>query len=56
MIQLKQLHFGYDRQPLFTNMDLSIPAGGIYGLLGKNGVGKTTLLSLVFLIRVFCDF
>jgi len=51
MIQLKQLHFSYDRQPLFTNMDLSIPAGGIYGLLGKNGVGKTTLLKLIAGLR-----
>ena len=51
MIQLKQLHFGYDRQPLFNNMDLSIPAGGIYGLLGKNGVGKTTLLKLIAGLR-----
>ena len=51
MIQVKQLHFGYDRQPLFTHMDLSIPAGGIYGLLGKNGVGKTTLLKLIAGLR-----
>lgn len=51
MIQIKQLHFGYDRQPLFTHMDLSIPAGGIYGLLGKNGVGKTTLLKLIAGLR-----
>ena len=47
MIQLKQLHFAYDRRPLFTNMNLSLSAGGIYGLLGKNGVGKTTLLKLI---------
>jgi ABC-2 type transport system ATP-binding protein len=51
VIQLKQLHFGYDRQSLFANMNLSIPAGGIYGLLGKNGVGKTTLLKLMAGLR-----
>ena len=51
MIQLKQLHFGYDRQPLFANMNLSLPDGGIYGLLGKNGVGKTTLLKLMAGLR-----
>jgi len=51
VIQLKQLQFGYDRQPLFTHMDLSIQAGGIYGLLGKNGVGKTTLLKLIAGLR-----
>jgi len=51
VIQLKQLFFGYDRQSLFANMNLSIPAGGIYGLLGKNGVGKTTLLKLIAGLR-----
>jgi len=51
VIQLKQLYFGYDRRSLFANMNLSIPAGCIYGLLGKNGVGKTTLLKLIAGLR-----
>jgi ABC-2 type transport system ATP-binding protein len=51
VIHLKNLHFSYDRQPLFTNMDLSLPTGRIYGLLGKNGVGKTTLLKLIAGLR-----
>lgn len=45
MIQLTDLTFGYPRRPvLFEELNLQLEAGHIYGLLGKNGVGKTTLL------------
>ncbi|MEM1120600.1 MAG: ABC transporter ATP-binding protein [Bacteroidota bacterium] len=48
MIQLQNVHFHYQKKtPLFRAMDLTIPAGNIYGLLGKNGVGKTSLLKLI---------
>jgi len=51
MIHLDNLSFGYERNPLFSNLSLSIPAGRICGLLGKNGVGKTTLLKLISGLR-----
>ncbi|PPL02194.1 ABC transporter ATP-binding protein [Parapedobacter indicus] len=45
MVRLSDLTFGYKNQPtLFNGLDLQLEAGHIYGLLGKNGVGKTTLL------------
>jgi len=48
MIKLKDLEFSYSRkQTLFEGIDLSMKAGNIYGLLGKNGVGKTTMLNLM---------
>jgi len=47
MIQIDQLHFHYQRQALYQNFSLSFHHTGIYGLLGKNGTGKTTLLSLM---------
>ncbi|WP_243350193.1 ATP-binding cassette domain-containing protein [Parabacteroides sp. FAFU027] len=48
MIQLKDLQFAYSRKkPLFETINLELKAGNIYGLLGKNGVGKTTLLNLM---------
>lgn len=48
MIELKDLEFSYSRkQALFERINLSMNAGNIYGLLGKNGVGKTTLLNLM---------
>lgn len=45
MIQLQQLSFGYTRQyRLFEALDLILEPGHIYGLLGKNGAGKSSLL------------
>jgi len=45
MIQISNLNFSYNSQkPLFKNLNLSLKAGHIYGLLGKNGAGKSTLL------------
>jgi len=48
MISTLNLHFSYDRKrKLFEGIDLTIEAGKIYGLLGKNGTGKSTLLKLI---------
>ena len=48
MIQVQDLSFGYKRgSKLFNNINLNIEPGKIYGLLGKNGMGKTTLLKLM---------
>ena len=45
MIHLNQVSFGYGkRKKLFENLDLHLDAGHIYGLLGKNGAGKSSLL------------
>jgi len=45
MIELTNLSFGYSKKKLlFKNLDLSLKEGHIYGLLGKNGAGKPTLL------------
>lgn len=47
MIEIKNLEFSYKKTPVFSDINLSFPDGGIYGLLGENGVGKTTLLKLI---------
>ena len=47
MIEIKNLDFGYKNQPVFKNISLNFEKGNIYGLLGENGVGKTTLLKLI---------
>ena len=44
MIQIQNLHFGYRKKKIFTGLSLTLEAGHIYGLLGKNGTGKSTLL------------
>ncbi len=50
MINLQNVTFGYNGTAghmVFTDLSLSIEAGHIYGLLGKNGVGKSTLFRLI---------
>ena len=47
MLELKGLRFGYGREPLFRDTDLTLRPGAIYGLLGLNGAGKSTLLRLI---------
>ena len=48
MIDLKNISFGYKKkEPLFSDLDLELSAGQVYGLLGKNGAGKTTLLKIM---------
>ena len=47
MIEIKNLDFSYKKTPVFSNINLSFPEGAIYGLLGENGVGKTTLLKII---------
>lgn len=47
MIEIKDLDFSYKSQKVFSNISLNFEKGNIYGLLGENGVGKTTLLKLI---------
>ena len=47
MITINNLDFGYKSQPVFRNISLGFEKGNIYGLLGENGVGKTSLLKLI---------
>ena len=51
MIAIRNLSFGYRREKLFSALDLQLTPGYIHGLLGKNGVGKTTLLKLISGLR-----
>jgi len=45
MIKINNLNFGYsNHKPLFKNMSMQLSNGHIYGLLGKNGAGKSSLL------------
>ena len=47
MIKIDRLSFSYGSVPCLDNISLSLEEGKIYGLLGENGVGKTTLLTLL---------
>jgi ABC-type multidrug transport system ATPase subunit len=35
MVKIKNLSFGYKKERLFTNLDLQLSPGNIYGLLGQ---------------------
>ncbi len=39
--------YGKTATPVLDNMNLSLPAGKIIGLLGPNGCGKSTLMKLI---------
>ena len=48
MLQVSDLSFHYDPHiPILNNLSFCISEGEIVGLLGKNGVGKTTTLKLI---------
>lgn len=47
MIEMEDIRFGYRYHPVFDGLDLALAPGNIYGLLGLNGVGKSTLLGLL---------
>lgn len=49
MIDVKNLTFGYSgsKKQVFSQFNLQMQPGSVYGLLGKNGTGKSTLLYLL---------
>lgn len=47
MITIENLEFSYPKNPVFKGINLELKEGCIYGLLGQNGVGKTTLLKII---------
>jgi ABC-2 type transport system ATP-binding protein len=44
LVAIQDLGFSYRRKPVFKGLTLNLHRGHIYGLLGKNGTGKSTLL------------
>ena len=44
ILNVRDLHAGYGRVPVLHGIDLAVTEGQIIGVLGHNGMGKTTLL------------
>jgi branched-chain amino acid transport system ATP-binding protein len=44
MLDVKELRSGYGRIPILDGMTFGVAAGEVVGILGHNGMGKTTLL------------
>ena len=47
LLECKHLYKEFDNKPILKDINLKIPRGRIIGLLGKNGMGKSTLIKLV---------
>lgn len=47
MIEIENLGYAYGSNVVLQNITTRLEIGKIYGLLGENGVGKTTLLTLL---------
>ena len=47
LLEINNLSFGYDRVPIVRNVSLTISLGEILGVIGRNGVGKTTLVETI---------
>lgn len=47
LLECKHLYKEFDNKPILKDINLKIPRGKIIGLLGKNGMGKTTLIKLI---------
>ncbi|RFM29500.1 ABC transporter ATP-binding protein [Deminuibacter soli] len=44
MIDIQNLHFSYKRKNVLSDLSVQFQPGYIYGLLGKNGAGKSTMM------------
>ncbi|MFM2312259.1 MAG: hypothetical protein RLZZ04_1535, partial [Cyanobacteriota bacterium] len=47
MLRVTDLNVYYGESHILRNVDLSVPAGQMVCLIGRNGVGKTTLLKTI---------
>ena len=47
VVEARGIYYSYDEQPLIENLSLRIMRGDRIGLVGNNGVGKSTLLKIL---------
>jgi ATP-binding cassette ChvD family protein len=47
VVEVGELAKGFDDRELIENLSFSLPQGGIVGVIGPNGVGKTTLFKMI---------
>ena len=47
LLEIKNLYKSYDNKVVLNDINLKIKKGKIVGLLGKNGVGKSTLIKII---------
>jgi len=47
VVETQRLTKGFDDRVLIEDLSFSLPQGGIVGIIGPNGVGKTTLMKMI---------
>lgn len=47
VLEIHDLTVSYDRKPVLWDIDLTLPAGKLIGIVGPNGAGKSTLIKSV---------
>lgn len=47
VIELKDIHKSFENKVLFDGFSLSVPRNAVVGIIGPNGVGKTTLFKMI---------
>ena len=47
VVTIRDLHYSYGRKTIYQGLNLDVQAGTVFGLLGKNGVGKSTLINIL---------
>ena len=47
MLKIENISKTFDGNKVLDNINIDVNNGSIYGLIGKNGVGKTTLMNIV---------
>ncbi|MCZ7537033.1 MAG: ABC transporter ATP-binding protein [Acidimicrobiia bacterium] len=47
LLELRDIHAAYDQIQVLNGVDLAVPAGSVFALLGANGAGKTTTLRVI---------
>lgn len=53
MISLQNIHKNYGTHPVLEDVNLTVHKGEIYGLIGKNGAGKTTIFKIILGLTEF---
>ena len=49
-IEIKDLNHSFGKKIICNNMNINFEYGKIYGLLGRNGTGKSTLINFSFFV------